>query len=280
MNSLHIHPATKIALQAYSSQPPHALLLIGPVGIGKRTIAEAWAKLVVASSTYQAEIVEPDEKGSIGIATIRELYKSARSKRVQRQIIIVDKAETMSLEAENAFLKLLEEPRDGVTFILTATHTESLLPTILSRVQRVTLQPLPVAQMQAVVATRSPALTSADLAQVLFIADGRPGIALQLLDSPTLLEKERAIMLQAKELLTAKPYTRYMAMATLANDRETCLATIKAMLRMVVLQLKKPDQKKQLHDFVSLSNTLHSALQQIDRNGNLKAQLLRVFSNY
>ena len=60
-----------------------------------------------------------------------------------RKVIILDKADLMTLEASNALLKTLEEPQIQTHFILTAPSRESLLPTVASRCYTLTLSPLP-----------------------------------------------------------------------------------------------------------------------------------------
>lgn len=60
----------------------------------------------------------------------------------KRTVIILTGIDTMRKESANAFLKLLEEPSDNVMFILTATKSDQLLPTIVSRCQHIRLAPL------------------------------------------------------------------------------------------------------------------------------------------
>lgn len=60
----------------------------------------------------------------------------------RKTVVIITEIETMRKEAANAFLKLLEEPSENVVFLLTATKTDQLLPTIISRCQQLRLQPL------------------------------------------------------------------------------------------------------------------------------------------
>jgi DNA polymerase-3 subunit delta' len=81
----------------------------------------------------------------IKIASIRELKRSLSlsSSFEGRRCVIVFRADEMTSEAANAFLKTLEEPHDNVTIILTTSRQDQILPTILSRCQQVHCQPLP-----------------------------------------------------------------------------------------------------------------------------------------
>lgn len=80
----------------------------------------------------------------IKIASVREIKKnlSLTSARPGRRCVIISNAEELTPEAQNAFLKTLEEPHDNVTIILTLSNKEAILPTILSRCQQIHCKPL------------------------------------------------------------------------------------------------------------------------------------------
>ena len=69
----------------------------------------------------------------------KTVYKPNEGKRV---VVILTGIDTMRKETANAFLKLLEEPSDNILFILTASKTDQLLPTIISRCQHIRLGPM------------------------------------------------------------------------------------------------------------------------------------------
>lgn len=81
----------------------------------------------------------------IRISQIRELRRtlSYSNSLPGRKFVVIFNAEDMRVEAQNAFLKTLEEPRKDVTFILLTLHKDALLPTILSRCQILFFPPLP-----------------------------------------------------------------------------------------------------------------------------------------
>lgn len=143
-----------------------AYLFTGIVGVGKKTTAMAFALLVNCMNPVDGDgcgrcssckkiidgnhpdviIVGPDEeKKAIGIDQIREINRHLAFSPVlgQYRIIIVDPAEKLSDEAANAFLKALEEPPPGNVLILNVRDPGQLLPTIVSRCQRVPFRPLP-----------------------------------------------------------------------------------------------------------------------------------------
>jgi len=73
------------------------------------------------------------EKGTHDIETVRNLEALTRTKQTAHQTFIIEQADQLTLPAQNAFLKLLEEPNDNISFVFLATSPQPLLPTVLSR---------------------------------------------------------------------------------------------------------------------------------------------------
>lgn len=277
-DQLLLHDSVALILQALAKEPPQGLLLVGPEGIGKRTLAHKLAEQLVDHPTA-IRTLSPDEKGTITIDTVRELYKVTRSKQDGHQVIIIERADSMSLEAENALLKLLEEPRAGLTFILTALQLEALLPTIQSRIQHVTMQPLPDETIRRFVVSKKPGIAQADLSQLVFLAQGRAGTAINLL-ADNALDSQRDRMQIVKQLIAAKPHERFTLTGKLASSREECLETLGAMARVVEVQLSAATNPAQAKHWASLADALEDSQQAISHNGNVRAQLLYLFSRY
>lgn len=89
------------------------------------------------------KIIMPDKKGTIGIDMIREVTEFCRLKVISKQainrVIVIFQADTMSVQAQNSLLKLLEEPPEGTMFVLTTRDILSLLSTVRSRTQNIEL---------------------------------------------------------------------------------------------------------------------------------------------
>jgi DNA polymerase-3 subunit delta' len=276
--SILLHESARHNLEALAKRPPQGILFVGPAGIGKMAVASELAGHLVDHPT-STRVISPDEKGTIAIETIRELYKATRAKQDGHQVVIVERADRMSMEAENAFLKLLEEPRAGLTFMLTTLQLESLLPTILSRIQHLTLAPLPDDTIRRLVMGKQPGIAQNDLSQLIFLAQGRPGIALQLLEGDA-LPKQRDRMQIVKQLLGAKPHERFLLTGKMAGSRDDCLETLSAMARVVEVQLSSATNPAQATHWTKIAGALEEAQLAISRNGNVKAQLLQLFSRY
>jgi DNA polymerase-3 subunit delta' len=274
MDNLLLAPHTRSQLKALLADMPHAVLLTGPIGMGKLTIAQAIASELTASNA--ALLIQPDDKSTISIEVIRPLYRSTRAKQTAHQVIIVDHAESMGTEAQNAFLKLLEEPRAGVTFILTAPTDDSLLPTITSRTQNVIIQPCTQAELQQFMNQHNPDLTPQEQAQLLFVANGRPAVVARLCRQPEVFEHFKQLMKRAKDMLAADSYTRLAQVTQLTKDRQDAIVLLEAMARMVQLQLLRNPTPQ----WVGFADRLELCLGRLAQNGNLRTQLTALFTQY
>ncbi|MEQ8206392.1 MAG: DNA polymerase III subunit delta', partial [Woeseia sp.] len=142
--------------QVRQERAPHAVLLLGAPGVGKRAAA-AWlaqTKLQPAKASelpgYPAEVpvhpdlywlTRPEDKHTIGIDQIRSLIGelSLTSHNGLGKVAIVEPANIMTAAAANSLLKTLEEPPGDALIILIADRLSRLPATILSRCQKITI---------------------------------------------------------------------------------------------------------------------------------------------
>lgn len=145
---------------------PHALLFIGPTGIGKKKVALAAAQSLLCEENRKSQPIDkplgacgkcgsclrvskkqsenmiwisPNEGGvkpNIKVEAIRDLLeKLSLSNAGLPRVIVIEDAHTMNPQASNTLLKTLEEPFENVFFILMGTELNQFLPTIRSRTQ-------------------------------------------------------------------------------------------------------------------------------------------------
>lgn len=143
---------------------PHALLVQGPTGVGKAAFAMALAQRFVCHSPdgparcghcRQCQLIDgeshpdirryqPEKSKVIKVDQVRALgeFAVASPQVAQRKVIVLQTADQLNISAANALLKTLEEPVEDVTLILLQRAGQTLMPTIRSRCQSLTL-PLP-----------------------------------------------------------------------------------------------------------------------------------------
>jgi DNA polymerase-3 subunit delta' len=150
------------------------------------------------------ELVEPDGQ-SIKIEQVRELERRFAYKPVagRYRVTVVRPAEAMTEEASNAFLKTLEEPPSGNVLVLNGTQPSDLLPTIVSRCQKVVFRRIPPRVVEEwLIDTRG---VDREKASVLArISDGSLGRALAM-EETDFLEKRHAHLLSLTKLHRSPP---------------------------------------------------------------------------
>ena len=96
-------------------------------------------------------ILRPDDKGSIKIDPVRAVIAASAYRPFdgRRRLVVIDEADALETEAQNALLKVLEEPPSGTVFTLLTSRPDALLPTIRSRCPRLRFGPLGAAEIAA-----------------------------------------------------------------------------------------------------------------------------------
>jgi Cdc6-like AAA superfamily ATPase len=149
----HEGAKTQLKLRFSKGDFPHAMLFWGPKGVGKRVVAVecacqllgAHAQKRIREGLYPDCIdIQPNERGLISINQIRELKARVVLKPLEgsRTVVLLDEAHAMNEEAQNALLKVLEEPPRNVFLILLSSQPGGLKPTVLSRCQRLMFKSL------------------------------------------------------------------------------------------------------------------------------------------
>lgn len=125
----------------------HAHLIIGEDGIGKSLLADEFAYkiLEIPSQKEHVDVVHyKSEKASFGVDLVRSIIAEANKKPYEcyRKVIIIHNGEKLTIAAQNALLKTIEEPPTGIFIIILSKDIDSILETIRSRCQIHRLAPL------------------------------------------------------------------------------------------------------------------------------------------
>ena len=233
----------------------HAYLFTGPAGVGRRTLALRFAQAltcpaplapgipcgecrtcrrITAMQHPDLYIVQSERPGStLKVEQIRELQRglSLSPYEARYKIALLLRFEEAHPGAANALLKTLEEPPPNVIVLMTAGDAESLLPTIASRCEVLRLRPLPVDTVaRGIAALRSIPAKDARLAA--HLGEGRPGLALRLLDDPALMDARRQAVETLLSLLPAPRVERFAAAENLVKDRPALEAALQTWLSL------------------------------------------------
>lgn len=281
MDNLLIADTAANILKKVVATLPHALILSGPSGVGVATVARAIAKqvgspllVITPKKKLQggAKIIEDSENGSIIIEDIRALYSQTRSKFTSPQVIIIDFANRpMTIQAQNAFLKLLEEPQQNVHFIIATHHPEQLLPTVVSRSQTLWLPPVD-AQKTSALLEKLGITDPVKKARLTFAASGLPAEITRLATNSTYYDARVKTIQDARKLLEGDVYQRLIIVKSYKDNRAQAITLINDMLVQLRAALKQiPDQR-----IVAQLNSLLETHAKVTGGGNIQLQLAKV----
>lgn len=266
MAELVLGAATNARMQHFLRNPTHALLVVGERGLGVSTVAVHLAAQLAGPSVIHIEA----EKGSIPIERIRQLYAQTRSRRESSLAVVIDDADTMSTDAQNALLKLLEEPPRNVHFLLAVHDSSALLSTIRSRAQALELSPVSPEQSRALLDTVAPKLLSdQQKQQILFLAQGLPAEIVRLAKDGEYLQKTVASMTDARQFVEKSTYDRLVLVARYSTDRDKALAFVD-MIGRLTSRLMTAHTSGSATRLLLISDTLDA----LKANGNAKVQMM------
>ncbi|MBR5782650.1 MAG: hypothetical protein IKY33_00315 [Clostridia bacterium] len=241
------HLIAQIRTAVREDKAAHAYLICGAVGSGKKTLADIISTMLMCPEGGCEQCVccqkvekgiHPDlirlrgdnKNGTYSVDQIREIRKDALvyPNEGRKKIYVLEEAEKMSPAAQDAFLKILEEPPAFVVFLLLCSDESRMLATVLSRVIRLALE-LPSTE-QSLSWLREQAQAPDDLIRTaLGAAGGNPGQALSLIKEGKLKERIANCEAFSRALLTGTAYDMAAISHKLAADKEEFAEFIKTL---------------------------------------------------
>ena len=176
----------------------HSNIILGPDGSGKIILAKEVAlKLINKEKNldYVDIHIYKTTKASIGVDEVRKMLEEVSKKAYEgkNKVIILSKGDTLTIQAQNALLKTIEEPPIGVYIILLVESLDNLLDTIKSRSQVIQLYPLKNEEVEAyikTIASYDPILTKV----AINYSSGYPGKAIDFLNDDSILKLRNLII--------------------------------------------------------------------------------------
>jgi DNA polymerase-3 subunit delta' len=261
----HRHLLDLVAAAVARSSLPPSLIFAGPDGVGKRAAAVALAQLMNCPTPVRAEshavssghdacgtctsctriarlvhadvfMVEPGDTGVIKVDQVREVVERTayRPFEGRRRVVIIDEADAMLTEAQNALLKTLEEPPSASMFVLVTARPDELLPTVRSRCQRLRFGRLAAGDIASMLIT-SHGYVAADAHAAASAADGSLGLALDGGSAALVEAREAASDVLRQVANTHDPRRRLESAKVLAGggDRDDLRRRLRALASMV-----------------------------------------------
>lgn len=168
----------------------HAHLIVGPDGIGKSILAKMFAIKILGKDKdfdYIDIINYRPKKASFGVDDVRNIIEEVSKKPYEgdKKVIIIHEGDKLTVQAQNALLKTIEEPPKGVFIILLSESLELLLDTIKSRCQVYKLTPLNKEHMLKFI-KRINITQEESILSALAYAEGIPGRAEKIINDENL----------------------------------------------------------------------------------------------
>ena len=156
----------------------HAQLISGEDGIGKSILAEILGKLILngdLNREYVDIINYKPSKASFGVDDVREIIDEVNKKPFDKKVIIIHQGNKLTIQAQNALLKTIEEPPTEVYIIILCESLELILDTIKSRCEIYKLTPLTKDELYKYIAIKGYDYSEEEKSSAIAFSEGIPG---------------------------------------------------------------------------------------------------------
>lgn len=220
-----------------SGRLPHSILLVGEPGCGAGFAARclaadylypqggAHAEAVLRGEDSECLVVRGEgASGQIKVERIRDaresIQHSALSADAAGRVLFIYGAQNLNGASANAMLKIMEEPPEGVLFLLTASSAAAVLPTIRSRCAAYTVAPVPEAECAAALRAALPQIDDRQAADLAFLYEGHIGSAIAVMQDPAVKSARAAARELCRQTEVRDTYRAAALLAKYEKDKE------------------------------------------------------------
>lgn len=249
-----LQPAQNLAnIEQLYRGKAHAYLLVGNQGAGKGYVAQLAASKWLGVkpqklSSHPTFMLIDGKNESISIAQVRQIQSFLQLKTLGaqpiRRVIILEQAENMTDEAQNALLKTLEEPPEDTRLILTTTDVLTVKATVSSRTQKIHIRS--VSQEQAISYFTELGHMERDVKEAYSMSQGAVGLLAAILDE-TGNHSLHKNLVEVKAILSKTPYERMLLVDSIVKQKDV-LADLLVALKLIAQEgLKRSIQSQTDH---------------------------------
>lgn len=197
----------------------HAYLFSGPEHLGKFTVALDFAKRLSGGKNEKInpDIIVVSPEKDIKIERIRELQKELSFSPYfsKYKVAIIDGAERMTLGAQNALLKILEEPGEKCVLILVCHNSQNLLPTIKSRCL---IKKFSLVKNEEILKLITQEKNKNEIA---FWSHFRPGLAVEMQENEDVLQEKMKSYKELKNILESNISDKFLLAENLSKEKSS-----------------------------------------------------------
>lgn len=273
--------------RAESNTLSHAHLIVGANGIGKSKVADIFSSLILNKELFKANVDSIEyrpKKASIGVDDVREIIEEVNKKPYEgdKKVITIFSGEKLTIQAQNALLKTIEEPPKGVFIIILTTSIEIILETIKSRCQIYKLTPLSNEEIQSYILKKYGNINTIDFSPALSYAGGIPGRLEKFIDDEELQEARKVVLELIREIndKNVESILKYeKKLLKYKDEKEELLGIIEGFIRDIIVYKEvsdkkfiiNSDKKKEIEELVNLMsykklNSMIDAVKELRRN--------------
>jgi DNA polymerase III delta prime subunit len=287
MDDLLLSHTTEQTVNSFIFNPGSGLLLIGSAGSGKTTILRYIAARLldldesqINSYPYIMQLM-PNEKNSLGIDQIRAINRfislAIPRNDVQqiKRLILIDDADKLTLEAQNAVLKNLEEPPYNTVFLLSCTNPNALLATLRSRVTQIRIANPNRDALMSHLERLSP--NKQAIERAVGISGGSIGKTIGIIEQDETHTLAIAAKV-AKNVLSASLYERLLMVNDLAKDPKLVNDLVTILQQMADISLEKA-VGAQATRWKSILNVAYKTRQYLEHRTNMRLTLTYLMLN-
>jgi DNA polymerase-3 subunit delta' len=291
LDNLLLHPKTRLQVEYILKNPPQALLISSSFGSGKKTLARNIATTLLelkdsealSSYPYFFHIARLKNKSDISIEQIREVINALKLKtpgdKTIRRVVAIENAHFMSIPAQNALLKILEEPNPDTVFLLTATSAMNVLPTIASRTQKIELHAIGL--KDSLNYWKDSGHSQQAIESAWRLSGGYAGLLNALLSE----DKEHSLKVavdEVKNFLKSSKYQRLLFADKLSRNKENLTLFLEAFSRTLSFlhhAAIKSDKRIQANNILLSRKISKDTSEALEANANTRLAMLKLVLN-